>query len=146
MRSTGESATLGCGRHSADLEPGWTCSTVWNSSRPQRGVPAGPSALAGLLPDDLLHAIGGYALPGRLIALGDAHDPLALAESLCALANGSGGAVLLGVELTADDSARVLAGVEEAMSETALRAALTQIDPPIDAIVRAQIVETPRGR
>jgi hypothetical protein len=102
--------------------------------------------LAGLLPDDLLHAIGGYALPGRLIALPDARDAETLAEALCALANGTGGAVLIGVELAADETARVLAGVEEAMSETALRAALSRIDPPIDAITRAQIVETPQGR
>ena len=146
MRPRRESATLGCGRLSADLSPGWMCSIVWNSSRPQGRVPAGPAALAGLLPDDLLHAIGGYALPGRLIALPDARDALRLAESLCALANGTGGAVLLGVDLADDDTARVLPGIEEAMSETALRAALTQIDPPIDAITRAQIAETPQGR
>jgi hypothetical protein len=120
-------------------------SIVWNSTRPQDRVPAGPPVLAGLLPEDLLHAIGGYALPGRLIALPDAGDGTRLSESLCALANSTGGAVLVGLELD-DENARVLPGVEQAMSEEALRAAFAAIDPPLEAIVRPHVAETPQGR
>lgn len=91
-------------------------------------------ALAELLPETVLRDIGRYGAERRLLLLPGDASPEWIAEGLAALANATGGVLLLGVEQPADGAAaRLHPAIPD---EETMRAALALVDPPLDDLVR----------
>jgi len=90
--------------------------------------------LADLLPETVLRDVGRYGAERRLVLLPGDAPPERIAEALTALANATGGVLLLGVELHAEDVAARTQPVIP--GEETMRAALALVDPPLDDLVR----------